>query len=584
MDRSIDLVSLPKKSFWKLSIPIIAFCIFDAIYGIVDMLWVSQISVEAFFALGVSIPFVTLIFEFGDSIGQGTNSIMSRFLGAGDYESAYNALLHGVILGNAIWVVAVLCLLFAHGILFFIDKADSYILVFDYMVPIVVFAYIFIFVNIFSETMQAEGNSRIPTVLIIASNILNIILDPIFIFNLNLGLKGAAYATVLSTFLALIVLIYWYLSGRTKVPLSVKYFRFHSYIFVEIFKVALPNFLDDMLWCVATSFINSILTITMGPVGPILYSVSNKVKTLVIAPVRGFGRALMSVTGHLFGAHKFDELEEMFRYVLRISFAVMVVVMIVVIFLRDYIFGLFSITGMESEVAVIVGFGTILMLSVPFSMISSKMLDGFGKSMYSLLFTIVFIAMEVGLIYLLFIHSASHCVLIGITVVELTAAIIYYIFLRYLFRNFTKKYDGKSTVRNFSETDESSLGIGDKVDKIVEKQIPNLPSRTSLICALIAMAFIVLEIMSIPFRIQNYTIFASGILALILAAFCIYLMINSKRPLLAIAGFIANSLIILVFMGHHGYVAALFFIIAGSLLLYIHVIIKALKKLKLIND
>ena len=77
----IDLVSVPKKSFWNLSIPIIIFCVFDAIYGLVDMLWVSQINVEAFFAIGVSIPITTLIFSLGDSLGQGTNSIMSRFIG-----------------------------------------------------------------------------------------------------------------------------------------------------------------------------------------------------------------------------------------------------------------------------------------------------------------------------------------------------------------------------------------------------------------------------------------------------------------------------------------------------------------------
>ncbi|WP_407432244.1 MATE family efflux transporter [Methanobrevibacter sp.] len=57
---------------------------------------------EAFFAIGISIPFVSLIFSFGDSIGQGTNSIMSRFIGLWDYESAYNSLIHGMILSNII--------------------------------------------------------------------------------------------------------------------------------------------------------------------------------------------------------------------------------------------------------------------------------------------------------------------------------------------------------------------------------------------------------------------------------------------------------------------------------------------------
>ena len=74
MNRKIDLVSLPKKSFWKLSVPI------NCILYFCDMLWVSKLSIHAFFAVGISIPFVSLIFSFGDSIGQGTNSIMSRFI------------------------------------------------------------------------------------------------------------------------------------------------------------------------------------------------------------------------------------------------------------------------------------------------------------------------------------------------------------------------------------------------------------------------------------------------------------------------------------------------------------------------
>ena len=59
MHEKIDLVSQPKKSFWKLSIPIIAFCIFDSIYGIVDMAWITQINIHASFAVGISIPFVS---------------------------------------------------------------------------------------------------------------------------------------------------------------------------------------------------------------------------------------------------------------------------------------------------------------------------------------------------------------------------------------------------------------------------------------------------------------------------------------------------------------------------------------------
>ena len=89
------------------------------------MAWISQISVHASFAVGVSIPFVSLIFSFGDSIGQGANSLISRFIGIDDYESAYNTLIHGIILTNIIWILIVICALFAQGILYSVDQTDS---------------------------------------------------------------------------------------------------------------------------------------------------------------------------------------------------------------------------------------------------------------------------------------------------------------------------------------------------------------------------------------------------------------------------------------------------------------------------
>ena len=575
MKEKIDMVSTPKKSFWQLSIPIIAFCIFDAIYGIVDMAWISQISVHASFAVGVSIPFVSLIFSFGDSIGQGANSLMSRFMGIDDYESAYNTLIHGIILTNIIWIFIVICTLFAQGILYSVDQADSYILIWDYLIPIITFAYIFMFVNFFSETLQAEGNSRIPTIFIISSNILNIILDPIFIFNLNLGVKGASYATVLSSLIPFIVFVFLYLNGRTKIPLSRKYFKFRLYILVEIFKVAFPNFLDDGLWAFSSSFINGILIITMGPIGPVLYSTSNKLKTLLSAPVKGYGRALMSVTGHLFGAHEFDELNEMYKYALKISLITTVVVMTAFIILRDFAFSVFSITGMQTEIYWIAILGTVIMLSIPFSIISSKMLDGFGKSMYSLLFTFIKIGLETGLIYLLNnMLSNGSCVLIGITITEIIFAIVYYVFLRYLFNNFDEKYENKEVVKTFKSDNELEfLKEGGKIkdngankNKTLKKILLNI----ALIALIIGVIWIVLS----PISVNNYPIFIGGIICLAICTVSIYLITRLNRPIISLFGFVASAIILFIFMHSYGNESILWFILAESFIVFIIIILK----------
>jgi len=574
MNEKIDMVSLPKKSFWHLSIPIIAFCIFDAIYGIVDLAWVSQINVHASFAVSVSIPFVTLIFSFGDSIGQGANSMMSRFMGVDDYESAYNTLIHGIILTNIIWILIVLCAFFTQGVLYSVDSSNSYVLVWDYLIPIVTFAYVFMFVNFFSETLQAEGNSRIPTVFMIASNVLNIILDPIFIFNLDLGIKGASYATVLSALIPFIVFVSLYLSGKTKIPLSMKYFKFRPYIIVEILKVSLPNFLDDGLWAFSASFINGILIVTMGDIGPVLYSASNKLKTLLSAPIKGYGRALMSVTGHLFGAHEFDELNEMYKYALKVSFMTTVVVMIAFIFLREFAFSFFSITGMKTEIFWIAILGTVILLSIPFSIISSKMLDGFGKSMYSLLFTVIKILLETALIYVLNILLANgSCVLIGITTTEIIFAIVYYVFLRYLFKNFDKKYENKEVVKTFkSEKETESLKETAKIKEGGVEKYKTL-KKILLNLALIVMTIGVIYIVLSPISFNNYPIFLTGIASLVVCTISIYLITKLNKPILSLLGFMIATAVLFIFMHSYGNESILWFVIAEILIVLIIILL-----------
>lgn len=448
MNKKIDLVSRPKKSFWKLSIPIVAFCIFDAIYALVDMAWVSQISEDAFFAIGISIPIITLVLAFGDSLGQGTNSLMSRFIGADNLTASYNTIMHGILLNIIIWLLVISFMAGIDFVLPYLGVDHAYNLIFAYLSPLCIFSFTFIFVNMFSETLQAEGDSTRPTILIIGSNILNMILDPIFIFDFNMGIAGAAYATILSSLIVFVSLLGLYLFGKTKIPLSFKYFKFEPYIVIEILKVALPNFISDSLWCFSSLFINYILISTVGQVGVLLFTVSSKIRTLLEAPIRGFGRGLMSVTGHLFGARHFDDLKYMYYYVLRAGFLTMQIVMVLFNLFRDNIFDFFQIIGLSDSIAWIGIAGIIVMICALLGMISSKMLDGFGKSLYSLLLTIIKIILQAVFIYILtMFFTDGSSVLIGLVASEVILSAIYFIVLYYMFKTMEVRYENKETVK-----------------------------------------------------------------------------------------------------------------------------------------
>ena len=440
MQKKIDLVSSPKKSFWHLAVPILGFVIFDAFYGIVDMFWVSSLSHDALYAVSVSAPFFALICSFGDSIGQGTNSIMSRYIGYGDYESSYNSLIHGLIVVAIVWALCLITSLFMRQIFVFIKITESIDLILLYSLPLFVFSIIFLLSNFLSETLQAEGNSKTPTILMVGSNILNMILDPIFIFTFKLGVIGAAYATIISSAICVIVMFYWYLSKRSKIPLTLKYFKIKSKIFFEILKVALPNFFDNAIWCILTIFVNGVLIEELGKIGILLYSASAKIRDLFISPIKGYGRGLMSVTGHLFGAKEIDKLKYMYNYVLKISLATSFVIAIFFILNRNLVFNSFKIVNMETSIFYISIFGAIILLCIPVSVISSKMLDGFGKSYYSFALTVFKIGLHIILIILLREKiPMGGSILVAIMIAELVSAIIYYLILRLLFRKFKSK-------------------------------------------------------------------------------------------------------------------------------------------------
>ena len=113
---------------------------------------------------------------------------------------------------------------------------------------------------------------------------------------------------------------------------------------------------------------------------------------------------------------------------------------------------------METEIYWIAILGTVIVLFIPFSMISSKMLDGFGKSMYSLLFTVMKIGFLTNSIYVLnTMLSNGSSVLIGVTVTEIIFAIVYYMFLRYLFKNFDRKYENKDVVKTFKSENNAKI-------------------------------------------------------------------------------------------------------------------------------
>ena len=426
-----EFVSNPKETFWMLTTPLLLLSIFEACYSFVDVFWVSQMNSESFFAIGVAVPLVTLICGFGKSLGVGTNSLISREIGEGNIDSTYNSILHGIVACFVLGCIIMISSLFLPNILTLIGATSSMDLSMKYLTPIFLCPFVFLFSNLFVSTLQAEGNSRTTTAILIFTNILNLILDPIFIFVLNWGVAGVSFATILSSLVTTLYLLYWYLSGKTKVVLNFKYFK--PGILYQIFIVAIPNFLTDSLSCILGLFFNKILILQLGQIGVLLYSTASRIQSLIISPQKAFGRALLTVSGHLYGAKKLDDLKRIYAYVLKISMSIALITTVVFFFIRDYGFALFSVTGAEISVFYIALAAIIIIPVTEISEMSEKVLDGMGKSYYALILTVGVIIYEILLVLLLEpIFTSGVCVLLGILIGEVTLAIVYYALFRHL--------------------------------------------------------------------------------------------------------------------------------------------------------
>ena len=437
MVNNVDFNSDPKKVFWQFTRPLLILTLFEAGYSFVDIFWVSQMNSESFFAIGVAVPLVTLIINFGKAVGVGTNSIMSREIGDDDYIDSYNSILHGIAAGLILGLLIMLSTLFLKYILIYMGATSSMDLSMQYLTPIFLCPFVFIFSNFFASTLQAEGNSKTPTQLLILTNVLNLILDPIFIFVLGWGVSGVSYATILSSGITAVYLLHWYMSGKSEVPLNFKYFK--PGIVYDIFLVAIPNFLIDSLWCISMLFFNKILILQLGQIGVLLYSTASRIESILISPQKAFGRGLISVCGHLYGAHRIDELEDLYHYVLKKAILIALISTVIFFFIRDYGFALFSVTGAPESVFYIALAAIVIIPFNEVSVMSGKMLDGMGKSYYELSFTIGIIIYEIGIVTLLApIFKHGVCVLLGILIGEVTFAIVYYILLKHLFNKARK--------------------------------------------------------------------------------------------------------------------------------------------------
>ena len=306
-----------------LSAPIIINSLIQTLYNLVDGIWVSKISSVHFAATAFVWPVNFLFISIGTGLAIAGTSLLSQLVGNGDYKRAqdYTAQLMVITLLSALaftllgYGLSPIIIRLMGGTGEMASLGNTYLRITFLDLP-----FLFLYFNI-SSIMHAQGDTITPMILSGISAILNVILDPIFIFTFNWGIAGAAWATLLSRALLAVVGVFLLFSKRNKLVPRFQGFRFDRGIIKEIVAVGLPSSIGQsgasLGFIVLNSFIASYGTATLAA-----YAMVNRITSLVMQPAMGIGQALTTVVGQNVGARQMERVKESFSKALLLTMVI----------------------------------------------------------------------------------------------------------------------------------------------------------------------------------------------------------------------------------------------------------------------
>ena len=396
MDKNSNIEMItgdPKKAINKLSLPIIASMFLIFANNIIDSIWVAGLGAEPLAALGYITPLFSILVGFGNGIGSGGNSLISRYIGAEDRHSANNAAIHNLILSLIVSIIIMIIFLISMEPLLKIMGAVSVIdYAMDYGTIIFIWTFAILMPPIVGGAFRAEGDIKRATLPIAVAAIINMILDPIFIYTFGMGIKGAAWATALGPFISLLLMFYWiFIKKDTYLSYDFKDFHNDLKIYKDILVVGIPASLEQLVLSVLTIFVNYMLTIVSGPVAVAVYTAGWRVLNIGMLPAIGVGTAAISVAGVAFGAGKYENLRITARYAVKVALIASIIVCIILNLFANQIAFIFSYSEnsaqLEPLIASFLQLMCLFILYVPFGASAANVFQGMGKGTISFILT-----------------------------------------------------------------------------------------------------------------------------------------------------------------------------------------------------
>lgn len=392
----IDLiVNHPKKAINKLALPIIISNLFMMLNNIIDGIWVAGLGPEPLAAVGFVTPLFLALVGFANGLGAGSNSLIARYIGAEDYENAGNSAIHSIMLCIIVTILSTVIILAVLKPLLLIMGAGEVISqTLDYGYIIIGGCFSVFIPAMMSAIFRSQGEVNRASYPLMITALINMILDPIFIYVFNWGIVGAAFATVLAGALSLIPMIYWMFIKRDSfLEVKMSEYKTNFQIYKDILVVGIPASLEQFIISFVSILMNYWLSILTGTIAVAAYTATWRLIAIGISPLIGIGVAALTVGGAAYGARNLTNLKITLNYGVKLGLISSVVICAFFFIFAEPLSYIFSYSADSSILAPSVVESLRILcffiLLMPLGVLAGNIFQSMGKGTLSLIITVL---------------------------------------------------------------------------------------------------------------------------------------------------------------------------------------------------
>ena len=367
-DESSKMAEMPiKKLMLTMGLPIVLSMMLQAVYNIVDSFFLSNMAEageEALTALGLAFPIQLLMIAVAVGTGVGTNALLSKSLGQGNKKKASRVAGNAIFMGIVIFIAFVLFGIFA--VKGYVNSQNAsgnisetvILMAIDYLKICCIISPGVAFFGIFEKMLQATGRSMYSTIAQVTGALTNIVLDPILIYGLlgapEMGVKGAAYATVIGQIASTVLAVIFHFKLNVEFDHHLRYLKPSGAILKEIYRIGLPAIISQALLTVMTYGMNIILG-QMPEIGEncvTVYGLYCKVQQLIIFAAVGMRDAITPIVSFNYGMRSQKRMKEGIKYGMIYTAVLMVIGTVVIEVLAGPLTKIFSLSDVTYDICV----------------------------------------------------------------------------------------------------------------------------------------------------------------------------------------------------------------------------------------